>query len=127
MRLLDVEVRVTITYGCRIGTVDVRVQIGDTRTRDAHVICQTDVLRRRNRVRERCCRHKTSVVGTEVGTRTKTVFHFLPSMLVTHTCLCSELAPLSTILCIACKHGVLVRIVHAHCLVIDVVQIVFRV
>ena len=43
MVLLDIEFRVTIADGNRIGLIDIRIQVRDSRARDSHVVSKAEI------------------------------------------------------------------------------------
>ena len=127
MVLLHVEVGVTIAEGNGIGLIDIGVQVGNTRTGDAHVVSQTEVTAHTEVVLQAGGGNEASIAGREVLTIAEMIFHILPSVFVAQSCLSTKVSEVTGILAIACEDGILVFVVAAAGGIIDILQIVLRI
>ena len=100
--LLHVEVRITIADGDRIASVDIGVQVRDTRTRDTHIVSQSEVATCRDGVLQTGCRHQVAILLLKVVALTQMVLHILPGVLITQTSLHAYLVKVASILTITC-------------------------
>ena len=108
--LLHIEVRVTVADGDRIAPVYIGVQVGDTRTGDAHVVGQTEVAAHTKVILQTGGRNEVTVTGLEVITIAQVIFHILPGVFVAQTSLGTEVAEVAGIFTVTCEDLVLILI-----------------
>ena len=87
MVLLDIEFRVTIADGNRIGLIDIRIQVRDSRARDTHVVGKAEVAANAEVVLQAGCGHQAAIVFLEVVAVAEVILDVLPSVLIAETCL----------------------------------------
>ena len=124
MVLLHVELRITVGQGDGVGLVDIRVQIGDTRAGDAHVIGEAEVAAHAEVVLQTGCGNEAPVVLLEVVAVAEVVGHILPGVLVAETSLDADLVEVAGIFAIACEDGALILVLRAGAGIIDILQVV---
>ena len=63
VHLLHVEVGISVGHVHRVGAVHIRVEVGDARTGDAHVVGEADILGHARTDVQAQARHKIAIVG----------------------------------------------------------------
>ncbi len=124
MRFLRLQVWVTIGQGCGVRTVHVGIQITDTRTRDAHIVGQSDIRCRGNVVRQVGRRYQIAVIGLEIVAITQMVVNVLPGLFVAQTSLGAPFPELADKFCIAGQNTVVVVVQRTEVFAIYISQII---
>ena len=112
VRLLYIEVGVTIGDDGGKSAINIGIQIGDARTRQTHVVGKPDVLRGLRREAQRKARHEVAIVVAEVAASTLQIAHLLERVLVAQTGLRTDDAHAGLIFGIGGSDVVVVLILH---------------
>ena len=85
MHFLAIQIRVAIGQRRRVGLIHIRIQVGDARPADAHVISQAEVLPLVEPEGEIGAGHQIPIIEPEILRQPEARLHILPRMLVTQS------------------------------------------
>ena len=85
MTLLTLQVRISLIDKHRILIIEIRIQIPDTRTPDAHIISTTQILRLAKLYAQRNGRNQITKIRMKVLTRPHQILHLLYGLLITQS------------------------------------------
>ena len=119
VHFLAIQIRVAIGQRRRVGLIHIRIQVGDARPADAHIISQAEVLPLVEPEGEIGAGHQIPIIEPEILRQAEARLHVLPRMLVTHSGGQRKAAHLSLIFGVGRKDVILMLVVQAIRLVPD--------
>mgnify|MGYP006952767448 CR=1 FL=1 len=112
VRLLHLQVGITVFDGRRIAAVHVWVEVGDAWTNDAQIVVHTNVHASAQRIGEGGIRYDGTIVLLEILAVALLECYFLPGMLVSSAQLGAQVPKLSVPFCVGGKDALLVLVFH---------------
>ena len=127
MCLLHVEVGITIVECDGVRLIDIRVEVRDAGTADAHVVGEAEVAALGDGVLQAGAGHEAAVAGAEVMAIAEVILHVLPGVLIAYARLHAHLVEVAHIFAIAGEDLVLILVVAAGGGIVDTLEVILRV